>query len=62
MSDNITCVVCQEVKCEGKFVVPEPTLDDVKSLLSHAKSLVDDGNTNYHALANENVLPMAILS
>ena len=56
MSVDITCVVCHEVKYEGKFVVPEPELDLIMlNAFSYMQNLW--WMTNHHALANENGLP-----
>ena len=52
MMDGKYCVVCGEVKKNKKSLVEDPSLEDVKRLISHAKSLVDGGNTKYVKLSN----------
>ena len=46
------CIVCGEIKYDGKIVVENPSVQHITSLLNHAQNLVEGGNLRYQSLAN----------
>ena len=49
--DENRCVVCGEIKREGKAVVDNPLPKHIEDLLKHAKILVENGEIRYQVLA-----------
>ena len=49
--DETRCVVCGEVKHDGKVVVDNPLPKHIDDLLKHAKTLVENGDIKYQVLA-----------
>ena len=49
--DENRCIVCGEIKREGKTVVDNPLPKHIEDLLQHAKTLVESGEIKYQVLA-----------